>query len=114
MATPAFTGADYLSGLQQYTPQQIIGELESLFPEQAFVSKAPGNLQITGIPEIGSISGPLISAKYEPKWYDTFTNIPSIKTAFTDYLFPAITSLRSRPAVSVDTRPDFSRPKPDP
>ena len=105
MATPAFTGADYLSGLQQYTPQQIIGELESLFPEQTFVSKAPGNLQITGIPEIGGISGPLISTKYEPKWYDTFTNIPSIKPAFTDYLFPAITSLRSRPAVSVDTRP---------
>ena len=105
MATPAFTGADYLSGLQQYTPQQIIGELESLFPEQTFVSNAPGNLQITGIPEIGSISGPLISAKYEPKLYDNFTNIPSIKPAFTDYLFPAITSLRSRPAVSVDTRP---------
>ena len=105
MATPAFTGVDYLSGLQQYTPQQIIGELESLFPEQTFVSKAPGNLQITGIPEIGSISGPLISAKYEPKWYDTFTNIPSIKPAFTDYLFPAITSLRSRPAVSVEPRP---------
>ena len=105
MATPAFTGADYLSGLQQYTPQQIIGELESLFPEQTFVSKAPGNLQITGIPEIGGISGPLISTKYEPKWYDTFTNIPGIKPAFTDYLFPAITSLRSRPAVSVDTRP---------
>ena len=101
MATPAFTGVDYLSGLQEYTPQQLIGELELLFPEQTFASKAPGNIQIGNIPNIGNISGPLISTTQPAKFYDNFTNIPSIKPAFTDYLFPAITSLRSRPAVSL-------------
>ena len=114
MATPAFTGVDYLSALSEFPggPQGLIDAAVERFGEQGLTATprgddfsvyVPGEFMSSGRPM--NYASPLVDPTASGSYYDYLYSTPAFKDIYTNILSPTLTGFQQEPVASVEPRP---------
>jgi len=114
MATPAFTGVDYLSALSEFPggPQGLIDAAVERFGDQGLTATprgddfslyVPGEFMSSGRPMnyASTLADPTVGGSY----YDYLYSTPAFRDIYTNILSPTLTGLQQEPVASVEPRP---------
>ena len=119
MATPAFTGVDYLSALSEFPggPQGLIDAAVERFGDQGLTATprgddfslyVPGEFMSSGRPMnyASTLANPTVGGGY----YDYLYSTPAFKDIYTNILAPTLTGLQQAPQQTLEQTGYASRP----